>query len=135
MYERHGQPLLDRRGFARRLMRHGLLAAAVLLVAWGVGILGYRMLVGLSWVDAILNAAMILGGMGPVDPVLSTAGKLFAAFYALFSGVIFLAAAGVIGAPLLHRLLHHFHLELEEGKGMEGRPQPRTGSGSRHAGA
>jgi hypothetical protein len=114
MYERRGQPLLDRRGFVRRLTRHMLLAAAVLLVAWGIGVLGYRLMAGLSWVDAVLNASMILGGMGPVDPILSTGGKLFAAAYALFSGVVFLVAAGVLVAPLLHRVLHHFHLEIDE---------------------
>ena len=91
-----------------------LLAAAVLLVALGIGILGYRLVAGLSWVDAVLNAAMILGGMGPVNPILSTGGKLFAAAYALFSGVVFLVAAGVLVAPLLHRVLHHFHLEMDE---------------------
>jgi hypothetical protein len=114
MYERRGQPLLDRRSFFRRLWRHMLLAAGVLFGAWGIGIFGYRFIAGLPWVDAILNAAMILGGMGPVDPILTTAGKLFAAGYALFSGVVFLVAAGVFGAPLLHRILHHFHLEMDE---------------------
>jgi hypothetical protein len=82
--------------------------------AWGIGIFGYRFIAGLSWVDAVMNAAMILGGMGPVDPILTTAGKLFAAGYALFSGVVFLGAAGVFGAPLLHRILHNFHLEIDE---------------------
>jgi hypothetical protein len=114
MFERRGQPLLDRRAFARRLLQHMLLAAGVLLVALGIGILGYHLTAGLSWVDAVENAAMILGGMGPVDPISTTGGKLFAAAYALFSGVIFLVAAGVLVAPLLHRLLHHFHLEIDE---------------------
>ena len=114
MYERRGQPLLDRRSFFRRLTRHMFLAAGVLLVAWGIGILGYRLIAGLSWVDAVLNAAMILGGMGPVNPTPSTGGKLFAAAYALFSGIVFLVAAGVFVAPLLHRVLHHFHLEIDE---------------------
>jgi hypothetical protein len=114
MYERRGQPLLDRRGFARRLMRHMSLSASVLLIALGIGVLGYRLVAGLTWVDAVLNASMILGGMGPVDPILSTGGKLFAAAYALFSGVVFLVAAGVFVAPLLHRVLHHFHLEIDE---------------------
>jgi hypothetical protein len=120
MYERRGQPLLDRRSFVRRLMRHMLLAVGVLLVALGIGILGYRLVAGLSWVDAVMNAAMILGGMGPVNPMPSTAGKLFAAAYALFSGVVFLVAAGVLVAPLLHRVLHHFHLEIDEAQGPDG---------------
>lgn len=114
MYERRGQPLLDRRQFLHRLARHMSLAAAVMLLAWGIGILGYHGIVGLPWVDALLNSAMILAGMGPVDPVPTEAGKLFAALYALFSGVVFLVAAGVFGAPLFHRVLHHFHLEIEE---------------------
>jgi len=92
----------------------------VLLGALGIGILGYRLTAGLPWVDAVENAAMILGGMGPVDPISSTGGKLFAAAYALFSGVIFLVAAGVLVAPLLHRLLHHFHLEIDEDQGSHG---------------
>lgn len=91
-----------------------LLAAGVLLGAWGIGILGYHDLVGQAWIDAVLNSAMILGGMGPVDPIHTDTGKLFAALYALFSGIVFLVAAGVIVAPLLHRVLHHFHLEVEE---------------------
>jgi hypothetical protein len=132
MYERRGQPLLDRPEFLRRLTRHVLLAAGALAVAWGIGILGYRTFVGLPWLDAVLNAAMILGGMGPVDPVLSAPGKLFAAFYALFAGVVFLAAMGVIAAPLLHRILHHFHLGLDELDDGEGRSRPLTGTGSRH---
>ena len=132
MYERRGQPLLDRSGFFRRMTRHVLVATGILAVAWGIGILGYRTLVGLTWVDAVLNSAMILGGMGPVDPVLPTAGKLFAAFYALFSGVVFLAAIGVMAAPLLHRILHHFHLDLDELDEVVGRARPLTGTGSRH---
>ncbi len=97
-----------------------LLAMGVLLAAWGIGIFGYHFIAGLTWIDAVLNAAMILGGMGPVNPILTTAGKLFAAGYALFSGVVFLMAAGVIGAPLLHRILHHFHLEIDETPAAQG---------------
>ncbi len=114
MYERRGEPLLDRKQFLGRQMRHMALAGCVLLGAWGIGILGYHIVAGLVWIDAILNAAMILGGMGPVDPITTDAGKLFAAGYALFSGVVFLVAAGVFVAPLLHRILHHFHLEMED---------------------
>ncbi|MCJ7677267.1 MAG: hypothetical protein MUO35_06060 [Anaerolineales bacterium] len=114
MFERRHEPLLDRRQFLKRQARHMALAAGVLSVAWGIGILGYHIIAGLAWIDAIVNAAMILGGMGPVDPITTDAGKLFAAGYALFSGVVFLAAAGVFVAPLLHRVLHHFHLEMED---------------------
>jgi hypothetical protein len=91
-------------------------AAALLLVfiSWGIGILGYHVFEGFSWIDSTLNAAMILGGMGPVDTLHTDTGKLFASFYALFSGIVFLVAVGVLIAPILHRLLHQFHLQAEK---------------------
>jgi hypothetical protein len=82
-------------------------------VSWLIGILGYRFFEGMPWIDAILNAAMILAGMGPVNELHTVAGKLFASFYALFSGIVFLVSVGVLIAPLFHRLLHEFHLEAE----------------------
>ena len=114
MFEHRRQQLLSRRAFLRRLVRFA--GAALLLVAasWGIGILGYRVLEGMSWIDATLNAAMILGGMGPVDPLHTDAGKLFASFYALFSGIVFLVSVGVLIVPLLHRFLHQFHLEADK---------------------
>jgi hypothetical protein len=114
MFEHHTQPLIPRRVFLRRMRRFA--AAALLLVAasWLIGILGYRLFEGMSWIDAILNAAMILGGMGPVDPLHTTGGKLFASFYALFSGIVFLVSVGILIAPLFHRALHQFHLEAAE---------------------
>jgi len=114
MFERRGEPLLDRRQFLGRLGQHLMLALGVLSLAWGIGIVGYHAIVGLAWIDAILNSAMILAGMGPVDPIHTDSGKLFASFYALFSGIVFLVAAGVLVAPLFHRVLHHFHLEIED---------------------
>jgi hypothetical protein len=113
MFERRTQPLIPRAAFLQRIIRHSIVALFVVLVSLIIGVLGYHYLEGFSWVDAILNAAMILGGMGPVDTLHTTRGKLFAAAYALFSGVIFLVVAGILFAPLLHRLLHHFHAELE----------------------
>jgi hypothetical protein len=86
----------------------------VLAVSLGLGILGYHGLEGLSRLDALLNAAMILGGMGPVNELTTDAGKWFASFYALFSGVIFLVVAGILIAPVAHRLLHHLHLESDD---------------------
>jgi hypothetical protein len=80
-----------------------------------LGVVGYHFTAGFSWLDALLNASMILGGMGPVDTVKTTAGKLFASFYALFAGVLFLAAVGVLVAPLAHRMLHRLHLETRDG--------------------
>jgi hypothetical protein len=109
MYERHHEPLLPRAQFLLRLARHA--AAALLLFAGslGIGVLGYHELEGLAWIDALLNASMILGGMGPVDALRTEAGKIFASLYALYSGLVVLVVAGVIFAPLLHRLLHRFH--------------------------
>lgn len=94
-------------------------AAALLLVgaSWLLGILGYRLLEGMAWIDAVLNAAMILGGMGPVDTLHTDGGKLFASFYALYSGVVILVSVGVLLAPILHRILHHFHLEASRADG------------------
>ena len=112
-YEHKSQPLLPRIKFLWRILKHALLAAGMLGVALGIGVLGYHLTEGLSWLDALLNAAMILGGMGPVDVLHTAAGKLFASFYALFSGVVFLASAGLVIAPLAHRLLHRLHLEAD----------------------
>lgn len=111
MYERRHQPLLPFNAFVRRLLRSAAIAGATAAVALGIGILGYRFTEELPWIDALLNASMILGGMGPVSELHTTVGKLFASWYALFSGVIFVTSAGILVAPILHRFLHHFHLE------------------------
>ena len=113
-FERHSSDLLPRRQFLRRWLAYAWLALGILVVSLGIGVVGYHILEGLSWVDALLNASMILGGMGPVNPLQTTAGKVFASFYALFSGIIFLVIFGVMMAPVAHRLLHIFHLELGE---------------------
>ncbi len=114
MFEHHRQPLLPRRLFIRQLVRFALAAFVLVTGALLIGILGYHVLEGMPWINSILNAAMILGGMGPVDPLRTDAGKLFASFYALFSGIVFLVAVGVLVAPILHRLMHQFHLEAEQ---------------------
>ena len=114
MYEHRKQPLASRQVFVQRVLTNCLIGAAMILVALGIGILGYHFTEGLSWIDSLLNASMILGGMGPVNPLQTTAGKLFASFYALFSGVVFIAAMGVLAAPIFHRFLHHFHLADEK---------------------
>jgi len=111
MYEHRTYPLLSRAKFARRVARHLLLALFVIGIALGIGVLGYHCIGGLSWIDSLLNASMILGGMGPVDPLHSTAAKIFASCYALFSGVAFIGIASLMVAPFAHRLLHHFHIE------------------------
>lgn len=116
MYERHDQPLLSRKAFYIRQAKHFLIVLGIIggSLAWGMA--GYHFIEGLPWVDALLNTAMILGGMGPVDQLHTNAGKIFASFYALYSGIIFLVVAGVLFAPAFHRMLHHFHLDMDEKK-------------------
>jgi hypothetical protein len=113
MYEHHREPLLPRAAFLRRLAYHVGVALALVGVSLFAGMLGYHVLEGLSWLDSFVNAAMLLGGMGPVNPLQTNAGKLFAGLYALYSGLVFLIAVGVIFVPFLHRFLHRFHLEAE----------------------
>ncbi len=109
MYESHAEPLLPMRRFRQRVTRHGLAGATIIAGSLLVGTVGYRALEGMPWVDALLNASMILGGMGPVTPLATTAGKLFASAYALYSGLVLVATAAIIIAPFLHRLLHQLH--------------------------
>ncbi len=114
MFEQHHQPLIPRSVFLRRLGRFAAAALLLVTISWAIGILGYRILEDMTWIDATLNAAMILGGMGPVNPLKTDAGKLFASFYALFSGIVFLVSVGVLVVPILHRFLHQFHLEADK---------------------
>lgn len=114
MFEHHKQPLISKREFAKRMGRFAGWALLLVAVSWFIGILGYRLLEGLPWLDSTLNAAMILGGMGPVNELHTGAGKLFASFYALFSGIIFLVSVGVLLAPIIHRFLHQFHLQNDK---------------------
>jgi hypothetical protein len=101
--------------FMARLSRNVAIAIGIVATSLAIGTGGYHFLGGLPWVDALLNSSMILTGMGPVDAMVTLAGKLFATAYALFSGVVFLTMVAVLFAPLLHRFLHRFHLEFEEG--------------------
>src|SRR5213594_3671033 len=114
MFEHRRQPLLPRPHFLKRVFRHVRIACAIIFGALGLGVCGYHGFEGLSWLDSLLNASMILTGMGPVNELRTTGGKLFASAYALFSGVVFLSAVAVLFAPVLHRFLHKFHLELED---------------------
>lgn len=111
MFEHRHEPLLPRRDYYHRLARHGLIALGLLTAGLIVGMGGYHFLEGLPWIDAFANAAMILSGMGPLDPIKTAAGKLFAGAYAIFSGVAFLTTVGILLAPVVHRSLHKFHLE------------------------
>jgi hypothetical protein len=113
MFEHHKQPLATQAEFARRVLRYSSITAGIILFSLGIGILGYHYYESLSWIDSLLNASMILGGMGPVNTLQTNAGKIFASFYALYSGIILLASVGILATPILHRFLHYFHLELE----------------------
>jgi hypothetical protein len=115
MYEHRSKPLVSRRIFLLRLFRSMALASAIVVGSLAVGVLGYRELEGLSLIDALLNASMILGAMGPVDPVRTTSGKLFASAYALYSGLVLVVITGIVIAPVAHRLLHTFHVERDAG--------------------
>lgn len=114
-FEHRHEPLISSQEFARRLVNNGILGLAILAAALAIGIVGYRVFEGLSWIDSTLNASMILGGMGPVDTLHANSAKLFASFYAIFSGVVFLAVFGILAAPVYHRIMHRFHLEEERG--------------------
>jgi len=111
MYEHKSQQLLPRNLYLRRLIGHASVAFSIMFCSLAVGILGYHFLGGLSWIDSLLNASMILGGMGPIAELQTTAAKIFASFYALFSGIVFLVIAGILIAPVAHRFLHRLHLE------------------------
>lgn len=108
-YEHREEKPISNRHFVLRMLRSAAAALAVTAGALLIGIAGYHWLGGLAWTDSFLNAAMILGGMGPVDPMTSGTAKVFAGCYALFSGLVFIALAGFFIAPIAHRVLHHFH--------------------------
>jgi hypothetical protein len=114
VFEHHTQPLATQAEFALRMLRYSLATAGIILFSLAFGVLGYHNLESLSWIDSLLNASMILGGMGPVNALQTDAGKLFASFYALYSGIILLASVGILVTPIFHRFLHRFHLELED---------------------
>ena len=114
MFEHKDEPLLPSAAFVFRLGRSFLVTFLIVVVSLLLGSVGYRYLGQLPWIDALLNAAMILTGMGPVDAMTTTGGKLFATFYALYSGIAFLTMMAVVLAPLIHRLLHTFHLDEED---------------------
>ncbi|HWI14947.1 MAG TPA: hypothetical protein VNT02_11880 [Burkholderiales bacterium] len=109
MYEHHSTPVLTRTQFALRLTRHALLAFALVAFSLILGMAGYTYFEHLAWRDAFLNSAMLLGGMGPVDAPRTDGGKIFAGLYALYAGLVFIASAGVIFAPVVHRVLHKLH--------------------------
>ena len=109
MYENRHQKPLPRPLFLRRILAHALVAAGIITMSLGIGVAGYCGFEHLSALDGFLNSAMLLGGMGPVNAPVTHAGKLFAGFFALYAGLVFIVTAGLLFTPLLHRLMHHFH--------------------------
>ena len=114
MFENRREPILPTRVFIRRLLACLGLALGIIAVALSIGVAGYHFIAGLPWIDALLNAAMILTGMGPVDVLRSNGAKIFASLYALFSGVVFISLMGLLLSPIAHRVLHKFHLSDED---------------------
>ena len=114
MFESRTEPLAPRHVFLRRAVKFLALAGAVIGAALTVGVLGYHFIAGFGWIDSLLNASMILGGMGPVGELSSAAAKVFASLYALFSGLVFISVIGIVLAPAAHRALHLFHLKGDD---------------------
>jgi hypothetical protein len=119
MYEHRRERLLPFAAFLRRIAGHAGVSASLVVASLLVGMAGYVRFEHLSWLDGFLNSAMLLGGMGPVDMPRTTGGKLFAGFYALYSGLVFLVVAGILLAPVLHRVLHRFHLAETDSAGSD----------------
>jgi hypothetical protein len=113
VYEPKAHPPIPRARFVRRVQRHVAAALALLLLSLVLGMTGYEYFEQLPWRDAFLNAAMLLGGMGPVDAPQTDGGKVFAGLYALYAGLVFLIVAGLVIAPVAHRVMHKFHWEQD----------------------
>ena len=111
MYEHKTQPLVSKKIFYQRIGRNLLFSIVTLLLSLAIGVVGYHSTTGMGWLDALLNASMILSGMGPVDTITTSSGKWFASFYALFSGIVFITNIGLILAPAMHRIMHRLHVE------------------------
>jgi len=113
MFEHHHEKLLPRRLFLRRLAKYSLISFGIIIASLVIGMIGYHVFEGFSWVDSFLNAAMLMGGMGPANSLHTDQGKVFAGIYALYCGFVVLVAIGIFAAPIFHRFLHHFHLESD----------------------
>lgn len=114
-FESKNQPLLSRAAFAKRLAVSFAASSLLIAVSLGAGMVGYHCLERMAWIDAFVNASMILSGMGPVGPIQTWGGKLFAGLYALYSGLALILASGIILSPMVHRLLHRFHVDPGNG--------------------
>ena len=113
-YERHHDQLAPRSIFLKRVAASLLIAFGMIGLALAIGITGYHMLAGFGWIDSLLEASMILGGMGPVNPLANDGAKVFASLYALFSGLMFIGIMGVVLSPIVHRFLHKFHVDEKD---------------------
>ncbi len=113
-FEHKTEPLLPRDLFVKRALDHLLLGTAIIFISLTIGILGYHFIGNFNWIDSLLNASMILGGMGPVGELKNDWGKFFASMYALFSGIVFLVTVGIVIAPVVHRFLHRLHVEEKD---------------------
>jgi len=111
VFEHRAQPVIPTQQFLVRLANSGMVAFSIICISLFIGMLGYRIFEDLNWIDAFLNAAMLLGGMGPVDAPGSFGGKLFAGVYSLYCGLIVIFVAGIVLAPVAHRYMHKFHME------------------------
>jgi hypothetical protein len=124
MFEHKSEPLLPRGAFYARLAQTAAVVMGIVVFSLFLGSAGYHYLGDLPWIDSLLNASMILAGMGPVDPLRSSAAKLFATFYALYSGIAFLTMVAILMAPLLHRFLHKFHMEPDDAEDEKANTKP-----------
>lgn len=113
-FERRHQPLASPEHFSFRILRNSLWALGIIVAALAIGMAGYMGFELMSMIDAFANAAMILSGMGPLSPLKTDGGKIFAGFYAIFSGLLIFGVAGIVLLPVFHRVLHQFHIELED---------------------
>jgi len=114
MFEPKHQKIAPVHVFIKRLVVFIGIAILLIVFALVIGILGYHWIAGFGWIDALLNASMILGGMGPVDSLMNNGAKIFASMYALFSGLVFIAVMGIVFSPIVHRMLHKFHIDDED---------------------
>jgi uncharacterized protein involved in cysteine biosynthesis len=114
MTSQKNKNILSKRDFAKRMFRYFIFATILILLSLGIGVVGYHITAGLGWIDSLLNASMILTGMGPVDRLTNDTAKVFASFYSLFSGVAFLSTVAIFFSPIAHRLLHLLHVENTE---------------------
>jgi hypothetical protein len=115
MFEHFKEPLASRSIFIKRLSQTASLGLILIVIALGIGMVGYHHFEKMPWIDAFANAAMILSGMGPLAPLQYSSGKIFAGLYALFSGLMFIVIMGIIFSPIIHRTLHKFHVAYDEG--------------------